>query len=175
MLGGRPDFMLLKDKSIAYLGVLLGLNQLFIILSSVIETNTMILLAAAALIVGVVIVEFGGKSGILFYIASCILGFILTFNKVELITYILFFGLYSIIKHVIEVRINNKYVQYAVKIAYFNVALAAMYLLAKLFVTINIAWWMILAAQAMFIVYDYAFMIFITSYINNIRPKLKIK
>jgi len=53
--------MLLKSKDIAYLGILLGLNQLFIILSSVIETNTIILFAAAALIVGIVIVEFGGK------------------------------------------------------------------------------------------------------------------
>jgi hypothetical protein len=83
--------MLLKSRDIAYLGVLLGLNQLFIILSSIIETNTIILFAAAALIVGIIIVEFGGKAGALFYIASCLLGFFLTFNKVEIITYIIFF------------------------------------------------------------------------------------
>ena len=81
--------MLLKSNNVAYLGVLLGLNQLFIILSSVIETNTIILMAAAALIVGVVVVEFGGKAGIIFYIASCISGFFLTFNKIELLhTYV---------------------------------------------------------------------------------------
>ena len=74
--------MLLKSKDVAYMGVLLGLNQLFIILSSVIETNTIILMAAAALVVGVIVIEFGGKAGIIFYIASCILGFFLTFNKV---------------------------------------------------------------------------------------------
>ena len=64
--------MLLKSKDVAYLGVLLGLNQLLIILSSAIETNTIILMAASALVVGVVIVEFGGKAGTIFYIASCI-------------------------------------------------------------------------------------------------------
>lgn len=165
--------MLLKSKDIAYLGVLLGLNQLFIILSSVIETNTIILFAAAALIVGVVIVEFGGKSGIVFYIASCILGFFLTFNKVELITYIIFFGLYSIIKHVLEVGLNNKYMLYAAKLLYFNLALITMYLVVKLFILFEFKWWMILAAQIMFILYDYAFTIFINSYINNIRPKIK--
>lgn len=173
MLGRGSDFMLLKSKDIAYLGVLLGLNQLFIILSSVIETNTIILFAAAALIVGVVIVEFGGKSGIVFYIASCILGFFLTFNKVELITYIIFFGLYSIIKHLFEVKINNKYMLYSVKFIYFNISLTAIYLIVKLFILFELKWWMILAAQVMFAIYDYAFTIFITGYINNIKPKIK--
>ena len=167
--------MLLKSKDVAYLGVLLGLNQLFIILSSVIETNTIILFAAAALIVGIVIVEFGGKSGVLFYIASCILGFLLTFNKIELITYIVFFGLYSIIKHILEIKISNKTMLFTAKIFYFNIAILVMYLAVKLFIPFNLAWWMILAAQILFIIYDYAFMIFITSYINNIKPKLKRK
>ncbi len=167
--------MLLKSKDIAYLGVLLGLNQLFIILSSVIETNTIILFAAAALVVGIVIVEFGGKSGLVFYIASCILGFFLTFNKIEIITYILFFGLYSIIKHILEIYINKKVILTVLKLIYFNIALTAMYFIVKLFIAIEVTWWMLLAAQVMFIIYDYAFTIFINSYINNIKPKIKRK
>ena len=167
--------MLLKSKDIAYLGVLLGLNQLFIILSSVIETNTIILFAAAALIVGIIIVEFGGKSGMVFYIASCILGFFLTFNKIEIITYIIFFGLYSIVKHTLEVKIINKAILYTSKILFFNISLIAMYFTVKLFISFDLKWWMILAAQVLFLIYDYAFSIFITSYINNIKPKLKRK
>jgi len=167
--------MLLKSKDIAYLGILLGINQLFIILSSVIETNTIILFAAAALIVGIVIVEFGGKSGIVFYIASCILGFFLTFNKIELITYIIFFGLYSIVKHVLEIKISNKAILYAAKLIYFNIALIAMYFTVKLFILFELVWWMILAAQVLFLIYDYAFMIFISSYIKTIQPKIRKK
>ena len=165
--------MLLKSKDVAYLGVLLGLNQLFIILSSVIETNTIILMAAAALIVGVVMVEFGGKTGIIFYMASCISGFFLTFNKVEIITYICFFGIYSIIKHYIETKILNKYISYALKIASFNISLLLMYFIVKLFINLPLQWWMILSAQVLFIIYDYAFTIFINQYMNSIKPKLK--
>ena len=165
--------MLLKSKDVAYLGVLLGLNQLFIILSSVIETNTIILMAAAALIVGVVVVEFGGKTGIIFYMASCISGFFLTFNKVEIITYICFFGIYSIIKHYIETKILNKYISYALKIASFNISLLLMYFIVKLFINLPLQWWMILSAQVLFIIYDYAFTIFINQYMNSIKPKLK--
>lgn len=175
MHGRRPDFMLLKSRDIAYLGVLLGINQLFIILSSVIETNTVILFAAAALTVGIVIVEFGGKSGTVFYAASCILGFFLTFNKIELITYIMFFGLYSIVKHVLEIKTGNKTILYALKLIYFNIALAAMYFTVKLFIPFELKWWMILAGQVLFLIYDYAFTIFITGYTDSIRPKLKRK
>ncbi len=165
--------MLLKSRDVAYLGVLLALNQLFIILSSVIETNTIILMAAAALIVGVVLVEFGGKAGILFYAASCILGFYLTFNKLEIITYICFFGIYSIVKHYIENRIFNKYICYGVKITSFNISLLSMYMIVRLFISIRLTWWMVLAAQVLFIIYDYAFAIFINQYINTIQPKIK--
>ena len=164
--------MLLKSKDVAYLGVLLGLNQLFIILSSVIETNTIFLFSVAALLVGIVIVEFGGKSGAIFYIASCILGFFLTFNKVELITYIIFFGLYSLVKYILEIKIDNKYILYGAKLVYFNAALIAMYFTVRLFTPLKLKWWMILAGQVLFIVYDYAFTIFITAYIKNIKPKI---
>lgn len=165
--------MLLKSRDVAYLGVLLGLNQLFIILSSVIETNTLILMAGAALIIGIVIVEFGGRNGFIFYIASCILGFFLTFNKIELITYILFFGLYSIVKHIFEIKINGRTMQYAAKFIYFNIDLAVMYFTLKLFMPFEPAWWMIPVAQALFLVYDYAFTVFISSYSDKIKPKLK--
>lgn len=163
--------MLLKSK-IAYLGVLLGLNQLFIILSSIIETNTIILFAGAALLVGVVIVEFGGKSGLLFYAASCLLGFFLSFNKFEFVTYVAFFGLYSYIKHLLEIKVKNKNTLFLTKIIFFNLALIIMYLVIRLFITIKLTWWMILAGQILFIAYDYAFSIFINYYITTIKPKI---
>ena len=167
--------MLLKSKDIAYLGVLLGLNQLFIILSSIIETNTIILMAAAALMIGVVIVEFGSLSGTLFYAASCILGFFLTLNKVEIITYILFFGLYSVVKHLVEYKIFNKIISYAIKIVFFNISLLILYFVVNQFIVLKLFWWMVLGAEALFLIYDYAFTVFINYYINNIRPKIKIR
>lgn len=165
--------MLLKSRDIAYLGVLLGVNQLFIILSSIIETNTVILFAIAALIVGIIIVEFGGRAGVLFYIASCLLGFFLTFNKVEIITYIIFFGMYSLVKYLIEIKIYNIIVQYLIKFVYFNISLLAMYLVVRIFINLKLLWWMILGAQILFFIYDYAFTQFINYYIDKIKPKVR--
>lgn len=96
--------MLLKGKDVAYLGVLLSLNQLFIILSSVIETNTIILMSLAALMVGVVIVEFREKAGIIFYLASVLLGYILTFDKVEFITYISFLDYIVLLNIILKLK-----------------------------------------------------------------------
>ena len=44
-------------------------------LGSVIETNTLFLLAAAAFFVGIVIREFGLRTGAAFYLAAILLGF----------------------------------------------------------------------------------------------------
>lgn len=164
--------MLLKSREVALLGILLGLNQLFIILSSIIETNTLILMSGAALTVGVIIVESGVRSGIVFYAASCILGFFLTFNKTEIVTYILFFGMYSVVKHLAETRILNKYIRLAAKLVYFNISLAVIYFTVKMFIPIEVRWWMIPGAEVLFLVYDYAFTVFINFYILNIRPKI---
>ena len=56
-------------------------------LGSVIETNTLFLLAAAAFFVGIVIREFGLRTGAAFYLAAILLGFLVTPNKFYVITF----------------------------------------------------------------------------------------
>lgn len=168
--------MLLKSKTIAYLGVLLALNQVFIVLSSIIKTNTLLLFSLAALMIGIVIVEFGSKNGVLFYIASSILGFFLTTNQVEIVTYILFFGMYSIIKYAIEKAAFSmkfaKVFEITTKLLFFNLVALCIYFLLREFAVIKLYWWLILIAEISFIVYDYAFSIFINYYITKIKPKI---
>ncbi len=169
--------MLLKSKNIAYLGVLLALNQVFIVLSSIIKTNTLLLFSFAALLIGIVIIEFGAKNGVLFYIASSILGFFLTTNQIEIITYILFFGMYSIVKYVIEKAAfpmkRGKIFELTTKFLFFNLAALCIYFLLREFAVIKLYWWLILIAEISFVVYDYAFSIFINYYITKIKPKIK--
>ncbi len=168
--------MLLKSKTIAYLGVLLALNQVFIVLSSIIKTKTLLLFSLAALMIGIVIVEFGSKNGVLFYIASSILGFFLTTNQVEIVTYILFFGMYSIIKYAIEKAAFSmkfaKVFEITTKLLFFNLVALCIYFLLREFAVIKLYWWLILIAEISFIVYDYAFSIFINYYITKIKPKI---
>ena len=169
--------MLLKSKKIAYLGVLLALNQVFIFLSSIVKTNTLALFSLAALMIGIVIVEFGVKNGILFYIASSILGFFLTTSQLEIVTYILFFGLYSIVKYAVEkAAFQMKFArifEMAAKLMFFNLTAISIYFILKGIVNIHIYWWLIIIAELAFIAYDYAFSVLINYYIRKIQPKIK--
>ncbi len=79
--------MHVKAKTIAFGGLLLALSVVFMALGSVIETSTLFLLAAASYFVGIVIREFGLKTGVAFYLAAVLLGFITAPNKFYVITF----------------------------------------------------------------------------------------
>ena len=75
--------MHLNTKKIAFAGVML-------------ETNTLFLLAAASFFVGIVIQEFGLKSGAGFLLAGILLGIFLSPNKLYVVSYA-FMGFYILI------------------------------------------------------------------------------
>ena len=55
--------MHVKAKTVALGGLLLALTVVFMALGSIIETSTLFLLAAASFFVGIVVREFGLKTG----------------------------------------------------------------------------------------------------------------
>ena len=71
----------------AFGGLILAVTVVCMALGSVIETNTLFLLAAAAFFVGIVIREFGLRTGAAFYLAAILLGFLVTPNKFYVITF----------------------------------------------------------------------------------------
>ena len=73
--------MHVKARMTAFSGLLLALSVVCMALGSVIETNTLFLLAAASYFVGIIIREFGMKAGVAFYLADILLGFLVTPNK----------------------------------------------------------------------------------------------
>lgn len=79
--------MFLSAKRLAFLGLLLACAILLVILSSIIETNSLFLLALASFAVGIAIRECGLRLGIGFYIAAVILAFLLAPNKLYCITF----------------------------------------------------------------------------------------
>ena len=79
--------MHVKAKKTAIAGLLLAFTIVCIVMGSVIETNTLFLLAAASYFVGIIYREFGGKMGAAFYIAGVILGFIVSPNKFYILSY----------------------------------------------------------------------------------------
>ena len=80
-------FMHVKAKTMAFGGLLLALTVIFMVLGSVIETSTLFLLAAASFFVGIVVREFGLRTGAAFYVAGVILGFAAAPDKFYVFTF----------------------------------------------------------------------------------------
>lgn len=158
-------------KKIALLGILLALNQILLIFSSIFPTNKLFFLGIASLPISIVIIEKGVKNGALFYAASSLLAVILVPNKLYLIPYILFFGVYGLLKYLIE-KDRSLIVEYILKIIIFNILFFIGYLIAKNLIFINFNHLIILGAQLVFLVYDYAYGLFINYYYKEIRRRI---
>lgn len=79
--------MHVKSKKMAIGGVLLALTVLCMVLGTVLESSTLFFLAIASFFVGIIIREFGMKTGYAFYIAGVLLGTFLAPNKFYVVTY----------------------------------------------------------------------------------------
>ena len=81
-----------KTKKMAILGVLAALSTVLTVLGTVISVNTVFFTAAAAFLVGIVVVRFGMGYGTVFYAVCAVLDFIFNPNKLHLFLYLGFAG-----------------------------------------------------------------------------------
>lgn len=95
--------MLINAKTVAFGGLMLALTEMCIALGSVIETNTLFLLAAASYLVGIVIRETNIRVGSGFWLAGVILGILIAPNKFYVFSYAAM-GLYILL---IEIAWNQ--------------------------------------------------------------------
>lgn len=79
--------MHVNTKKLAVSGLLMALAVVLIILSGILDFNTLFFLAAAAFFVGIIIREFNLKYGLAFFVGCLLLGFILAPQKLYCITY----------------------------------------------------------------------------------------
>ena len=79
--------MHVKAKTVALGGLLLALTVVFMALGSIIETSTLFFFASASFFVGIVVREFGLRTGGAFYLAAVFLGAITAPNKFYVLTF----------------------------------------------------------------------------------------
>ncbi|MDD6920438.1 MAG: hypothetical protein PUI85_04425 [Eubacteriales bacterium] len=165
-------------------------NPSTMVINSLFTTFTILVLLApsflpladltAYLLAGVftsfVIINSGPKSAILFYFSVILLTFILIPNKISLIPYALFFGIYGFIKYYSELN-KNIIVQYAVKIAsYVVLSLVILFFLKTIilqnykFETLTLTL-IYLASILIFLLYDFIYTQILIIYIQKFKPK----
>ncbi|HBG5345395.1 TPA: hypothetical protein KQG29_002798 [Clostridioides difficile] len=156
---------------VAYGGVLLALNVILLTLTNIIPVNTLFIMGLASLLVSIVIMEWGFKSGIAFYTGSIVLGFIVMASKSQWIVYSLTFGIYGIVKYLIE-KDRSIYIEYFMKLVFANIMILILYFLLRTIVYIPINIFIIGSFEIAFIVYDYVYSSFIGYYNNRLRKIL---
>lgn len=169
-----------KSKSIAVGGLLAGLTLLCLFLATVMPTNRLSLYALSSFPTAVIVLEYGIKRGWMFYGASSLLALILIPNKLAVVPFVVFFGIYGAVKYHIE-RIRNVYIEYAVKLVYFNIWLGvALVMVREFFLDGNTQlakfplWVLVVALEVVFVIYDYVYTLFIQYYNTKLKKMLKI-
>lgn len=160
------------SRRIAYGGMLLGVNIILLLLINVIPMNTLFLMGLASLPISVVIIEHGPKSGVAFYLASIVLGFIVMNSKSQWLLYTLTFGVYGLIKYLIE-QDRPILWEYILKIIFANTVIVLVYFILRAFVYIPVNLFTILCFEVAFIVYDYVYTRFIEYYDIKLRKVIK--
>ncbi len=166
-----------QSKVIVLSGIFLALTVIILYVESIAPTGRLSLYALSSVFVSILIVESGIKPGWLFYLSSSLVSFIIVPDKLALVPYIVFFGLYGIVKYYAE---RQKYIwlEYTIKFLYFNLCVVLAYFIIKNLFTIqmkfNLHWWLIIIAlQIFFFLYDYVYSLIIQYYRKRLRRILK--
>ncbi|MBP2032421.1 hypothetical protein J2Z42_001086 [Clostridium algifaecis] len=166
------DNNLNKSKYMATGGLLTGVGIILVYLSGIVPVNKMYILAVASFIIPLSILTTNLKNTISLYISTSILSLLICGIKFTVIAYILFFGLYGLVKFYIE-RIRKLFIEIILKLAFFNICTITLLYIYKLFfpglfnIKYNI-YLVIIGLQIVFLIYDYL----LTLIINFINRKL---
>ena len=133
----------------------------------------------SSLYIAIVLIEIGIPYAILFYFASCILSFLVVPNKVFLVPYFIFFGIYGLVKFGIE-KIGNMPLEIILKLVIFNViaSMGMLFIRTVLFQSISLPDLPIIIVvvifEIAFLAYDYFYTLFIDFYIKRIRKLIRL-
>ena len=164
----------MKAKELTVSAVLTALTIVILYLNLLLPISTISILTLASALIPVALIRGSIKSSILVYISSSTIGFfILPLNIILL--YILFFGVYGIIKYFIE-KINKLPIEIILKIIFFNIILVLSIFVFNSFVAIEITklpiYLLFIVAQPVFLIYDYALSLLISFYLDRIHKRI---
>ncbi len=157
--------------------VFTAFSTVFIYISAVFPTGQLALSAVAGLFVIAAVCEYGARAGILVYVCSGILSFIVVPDISAVWIYIAFFGIYPLVKLIAE-RVKSRVAGFLLKICFFNLSLSLLLFLFSVTVfdmTIlgNSYFVLFPFATVVFIVFDVGLNQVIAFYLNRISNKIR--
>ena len=171
-----------KTYNTVLTGVMMALAVILLYIASVIPGFELTFYAFSGLVSGIVIMEAGIKNGVMLYVGTLILAFLIVPDKAALIMYGFVFGLSGFIKYFSE-KSKNMWVQLGLKVifilavsvviwAFFRTLIAGQVKLPDFSEGVLLIW-----AVVMFLLYDYIFTLVLNVYRNKIKrekPDIKL-
>ncbi len=155
-----------------------ALAVVLLYLGAIVPSGRLALTAVAGLAALFVMLDCGRKWAIGVFIVSALLALLLSPVKASAVLYAAFLGYYPALKILIE-RVRRPAVQWGIKLALFNAALLALYLLARAILTDTISelpsslpmWLIWIGLNAVFLAYDVGMKGLIRVYVRRFAGK----
>ena len=121
---------------IAVCAIIAALGVVLMMITSIVPVGTYALPCFAGILVIAVVIEYGVKWSIGVFAVISVLSVFLAGDKEAVLYFIAFFGYYPIIKNVFESKIKNKFLLFFLKLAVFNAAAVASFLIGTFLLSI---------------------------------------
>lgn len=163
---------------VAYPAILGALSLILVYAASILPTGQWGMVAVAGLFQAAAVISVGLKAGLLCWVGVSLLAFLLLPDKFCALIYCVLFGLYPIVKSLIE-RLRRLPLELVLKLAFFNAAFTFIYLVMRTALlnslpsALGTAWLLYAAANVVFLLYDYGFSKLIGFYIARIDRAIR--
>lgn len=164
--------------SVAYTALLAALSLVILYGSCLAPTGRAGVVGLAGLLPAAAVISGGPSSGVLCYAGTGILAFLLLPDKGNALLYLLFFGLYPLVKYSIE-RIRRLPLELVLKLAFFNGMLSVFWFVLRTIFLSAIPLstqslpLLYLGGSAVFLMYDFGFSKLISFYIARVDKPLR--
>jgi hypothetical protein len=165
------------SKKIAIAGILTAFSVVALFLENILPTGKLGFYVFAGFLLSVVIMECGVLFGWISFMTSSLLAFLLVPEKTAVIPYVLFFGIYSLVKSHIE-KLNRVIAELVLKFAFFNAALFILWKVALMFIPQNFldilpVFVIVILLEILFFVFDWFFSLWIQFYQEKLKPRIQ--
>lgn len=163
-------------KPVVYAAILGALSLICLYAGVLLPTGRWGIVALAGLMPAAAVISAGMLSGLICWLGVSVLAFLMIPDKLIALLFAVLFGLYPIVKCVIE-RLRKRGVEYLLKLIFFNLSFSVVFLAMKtamldsLPVALSVVWVLYLAGNVVFLVYDYGFTKLISLYMARIYKK----
>jgi hypothetical protein len=170
------------SRKIAFGGILTALCVVLMYLATYLPTGKLGLYALASVTIAIAVIELDVRLAAVVYAASTILVFLLTGSINTLLIFTLFFGSYPLLKYYIEKQ-RSAGLEMLLKFGAFNLLAMIGFYIFKLLLGVSpinlgaFSLWILigflLAAQIVFLIYDYILSRLIDYYVSRIRSAIR--